>query len=169
MTTYHTLSEPNAVWRVSLHGPDDRPEGEPHGSEAIIMIDDEQTVLVRNVNGRLNTPGGHSEPGETSAETMIREVREEACADVIAYAPIAFARSECLEGERPGFVMVRDMYVARVNLLPWQQPEFEIVERLIVPIADLVGIMSADWPGLDAFSQELVDLAIGGLAGLERE
>lgn len=164
MITYHTLSDASGTWRVSLHGPKDRPEGAPHGSEAIIMIDDDQTVLVRNVNGRLNTPGGHPADGESSVETMIREVREEACAEVTAYAPIAFARSECLQGERRGHVMVRDMYVARVNLLPWQQPEFEIAERLVVPIADLVEIMRADWPGLDAFSQELVDLAIAGLA-----
>ena len=127
------------------------------------MINNTETVLVRNIHGRLNTPGGHPEPGETSEETMIREVREEAVANVVSSQLIAFARSECLQGERAGHVMVRDMYVARVELLPWQQPESEITERLVVPIADLVDIMSADWPGLDAFSQELVDLALASL------
>lgn len=97
---------------------------------------------------------------------MIREVREEACAEVTSWQPIAFARSECLEGERKGHVMVRDMYVARVELMPWVQPEFEIVERLTVPIADLVSIMSSDWQGLDAFSQELVDLALEALTDI---
>ena len=127
------------------------------------MIDDETTVLVRNAIGRLNTPGGHPEAGESSEETMIREVREEACAAVTSWQLIAFARSECLEGERQGHVMVRDMYIARVELLPWVQPEFEIVERLTAPIADLVSIMSSDWQGLDAFSRELVDLAVAAL------
>lgn len=94
---------------------------------------------------------------------MIREVREEACSDVTSWQLIAFARSECLQGERKGHVMVRDMYVARVELLPWQQPEHEIVERLIVPIGDLASIMSADWRGLDDFSAELVALAMASI------
>ena len=163
MTTYHTLTDSSGTWRVSLHSPDAKPEGAPHGSEAICMIDDTQTVLVRNVNGRLNTPGGHPEPGESSVETMIREVKEEAVAEVTSSKLIAYARSECLEGERKGHIMIRDMYIARVNLLPWVQPDLEIEERLIVPLADLVRIMSADWQGLDAFSEELVGLATAAL------
>lgn len=90
---------------------------------------------------------------------MIREVREEICAEVTSWQFIAFARSECLQGERKGHIMVRDMYVARVELLPWQQPAFEIVERIDVPLDDLVSTMSADWQGLDDFSAELVSLA----------
>ena len=166
MTIYHTLTDSSGTWRVSLHAPDARPEGAAHGSEAICMIDDADTVLVKNTMGRLNTPGGHPEPGESSEATMIREVREEACAEVTSWQLIAFARSECMEGERKGHVMVRDMYVARVELLPWVVPEFEIVERRIVPIVDLVSIMSADWRGLDAFSAELVALALESLADI---
>ena len=166
MPTFHTLTDASGTWKVSLHPPDDRPEGAPHGSEAICMVDDESTVLVRNTAGRLNTPGGHPEPGESSEETMIREVREEAGAEVTSWQLIAFARSECLEGERKEHVMVRDMYVARVQLLPWQQPPTEIVERTIVPLHQLVATMSADWQGLDAFSQELVNLATEALSDL---
>lgn len=163
MTKYYTLTDSSGTWRVSLHAPDEKPEGAPHGSEAICMVDDENTVLVRNTTGRLNTPGGHPENGESSEETMIREVREEACAAVTSWQLIAYARSECLEGERKGHVMVRDMYVARVEPLPWVQPEFEIVERLTVPVDTLVATMSNDWQGLDEFSQNLVDLAVEGL------
>lgn len=159
MTTYHTLTDSSGTWRVSLHAPGDKPEGAPHGSEAICMVDDKTTVLVRNTTGRLNTPGGHPEPGESSEETMIREVREEAVAEVTSWTLIAFARSECLEGERKGHIMVRDMYVARVELLPWVQPDSEIVERMTVPIDQLVPTMSADWQGLDEFSETLVSLA----------
>lgn len=97
---------------------------------------------------------------------MIREVREEAVAEVTSWQPIAFARSECLAGERVGYVMVRDMYIARVILLPWVQPDSEIVERQVVPLADLGSIMSADWPGLDDFSNELVGLATAALVKL---
>lgn len=159
MTTYHILTDASGSWKVSLHPPDERPDGAPHGSEAICMIDDVQTVLVKDTSGRLNTPGGHPEADESSEATMIREVREEACAEVTSWQLIAYARSECLEGDRQGHVMVRDMYIARVNILPWQQPEHEIVERRIVPLNELVAIMSVDWPGLDEFSAELVALA----------
>lgn len=159
MTTYHTLTDASGTWKVSLHAPGDRPEGAPHGSEAICMVDDAQTVIVKNTSGRLNTPGGHPEPGESSEQTMIREVGEEAVANVTVWQLIAYARSECLAGERVGHVMVRDMYIARVELLPWVQPNFEIVERLVVPLADLTSIMRADWAGLDDFSDELVALA----------
>lgn len=166
MTTHHTLTDSSGTWRVSLHPPDDLPEGAPHGSEAICMIDDTSTVVVRNTAGRLNTPGGHPEAGESSEETMIREVREEAVAVVTSWTLIAYARSECMEGERKGHVMVRDMYVARVELLPWVQPDFEIVERMTVPIDQLVSTMSADWQGLDEFSEELVALAREALPDL---
>lgn len=166
MTQFHTLTDSTGTWRVSLHAPDDRPEGAPHGSEAICMINDDTTVLVRNSVGRLNTPGGHPEAGESSEDTMIREVREEAVAEVTSWTLIAYARSECLEGDRKGHVMVRDMYVARVELLPWVKPDFEIVERITVPIDQLVSVMSDDWQGLDDFSHQLVGLAREALADI---
>ena len=157
------LTDESGRWQVSLHPPDDRPLGSAHGSEAIIMIDHARTVLVRGTSGRLNTPGGHPEVGESSEQTMKREVREEACAEVEAAALIGFARSEKLDGNNAGFVMVRDMYVARVRLLPWVQPPSEIAERLIVPLANVPELMRADWPGLDAFSADLVRIATEAL------
>lgn len=127
------------------------------------MVNAHETVVVRNVNGRLSTPGGHPEDGETSEQTMIREVKEEACANVTSCRLIAFARSEKLDGDNVGYVMVRDMYVARVDLLPWQQPEEEITERMIVPVADLVATLDESWPGIRSFSQELLALALAVL------
>lgn len=163
---YHTLTNDSGSWRVSLHDLDNRPAGEPGGSEAIIMIDDNQTVLVRGNSGRLNTPGAMPEPSESSEETMIRGVRQQALAEVTSWVPIAFALSEKMDGDAIGRAMVRDMYVARVELLPWSQPSEEIVERIVVPIDDLATIMNADWPGLEEFSAELIALAKAGLADI---
>lgn len=157
MTTYH-LRDASGTWAVTLHSPDARPTGEDHGSEAICMINDTTTVLVRTAGGRLNTPAGHAEPGESSEETMIREVLEEAQADVTAYRLIGYARSEAIEGPEKGKVLVRDMYVARVALREWAGPNDEIVERLVIPLDDLVLVMGADWPGLDAFTLRLMTL-----------
>jgi 8-oxo-dGTP pyrophosphatase MutT (NUDIX family) len=166
MTTYHRLTDASGTWKVSLQPPDERPEGANQGSEAICMLDDIETVLVRSTSGRLNTPGGRAEEGESSDETMIREVREEACAEVTSWQLLGYARSECLEGERPGHVMVRDMYIARVQLMPWHCTDEETMERLIVPLDDLPPIMAVDWPGLDDFSAELVALAKVALADI---
>lgn len=166
MTTYHRLTDASGTWKVSLHPPDDRPAGANHGSEAICMLNDIETVLIRSTAGRLNTPGGRPEVGETSEDTMIREVREEACAEVTSWQLLAYARSECLEGEYPGHVMVRDMYLARVQLLPWEGADDDTAERLIVPLDDLDQIMAADWPGLDSFSEELVALAREAIADI---
>lgn len=159
MTTYHRLTDSSGTWKVSLHPPDDRPHGANQGSEAICMLDDIETVLVRSTSGRLNTPGGHPKDGESSEDTMIREVREEACAQVTSWQLLGYARSECLEGDRAGHVMVRDMYVARVVLQPWVQPGEEVLERLIVPLDELPQLMAVDWPGLDDYSGELLALA----------
>ncbi len=159
MPDSYQLIDASGTWKISLHPPGERPDGANHGSEAVCMVNDIETVIVRDTSGRLNTPGGHPEEGETSEETMIREVREEACAEVTSWQLLCHARSECLKGERQGHVMVRDMYLARVVLLPWGGGTEEIVERLVVPLSDLPGLMSADWPGLDDYSAELLALA----------
>ena len=166
MTTYHRLTDASGTWKVSLHPPDERPEGASHGSEAVCMLNDTETVLVRSTSGRLNTPGGRGEDGESSEETMIREVREEACAEVTSWQLLGYARSECLEGDRPGHVMVRDMYLAHVQLRPWECVTDETMERLIVQLDDLPQLMAVDLPGMDDFSAELVALANRALEDL---
>lgn len=166
MTTYHTLTNAKGSWRVSLHAPDNRPHGPSNGAEAICMIDDATTVVIRQASGGLNTPGGPPVDGESGENTMIREVLEQACCEVLSWQLMAFARSECVNGPETGAITVRDMYLARVELLPWVQPETRAIERILVLLDQLVETMSADWVGLDAFSQELVALATEALPDL---
>lgn len=49
------------------------------GASAVIVDARGHVLLVRHTYGRLNwdLPGGHTEPGETAAQTAQREVREE--------------------------------------------------------------------------------------------
>ena len=159
MTAYYTLADANGSMRVSLHAPEGRPAGMPGGAEALCVLRDERVVLVQPHDGRLNTPGGMPQEGEGSATSMIRAVRDQAGAEVTSWQLIAFARSEILEGDRAGQVLVRDMYLARVELLPWEPRDARIAGRQMVHLNDLASIMSADWPGLDHFSAELVALA----------
>ena len=54
------------------------------GCSAAIFDDERQKVLLtrRSDNGLWCLPGGHMEPGESPAETCIREVKEETGLDV---------------------------------------------------------------------------------------
>jgi 8-oxo-dGTP diphosphatase len=58
----------------SVHWP-----GRLVGAAAVVFDDNGRILLVRHTYGRLNweLPGGASEPGETFAETALRELREE--------------------------------------------------------------------------------------------
>ncbi|MCO5216886.1 MAG: hypothetical protein M9953_08040 [Thermomicrobiales bacterium] len=164
-TTYYTLTSGSGSWKVSLHSPDDRPTGEFGGAEAIIMIDDVTTVLVREDSGRLNTPGAHPHDGETIEDAMHRAVREKACAEVVSSALIAYTRTERLDGPNAGKIMIGSMSVARATMLPWEASA-GVIKRVEVPLDDLVTIMSADWAGLDDFSVELVARAKRSLSVL---
>jgi 8-oxo-dGTP diphosphatase len=49
------------------------------GASAVIVDERGRVLLVKHTYGRLNweLPGGHTDPGESAAETAQREVREE--------------------------------------------------------------------------------------------
>lgn len=59
---------------ASVHWP-----GRLVGAAAVVFDERGRVLLVRHTYGRLNweLPGGASEPGETFAETALRELREE--------------------------------------------------------------------------------------------
>jgi ADP-ribose pyrophosphatase YjhB (NUDIX family) len=80
-------------------------------------------------------PGGRPEPGEDWADTLRREVREEACATVTDARLLGFSRGECVRGTPAGLVLVRAWWRAEVRPDAWQ-PQFEIARRRLVPIAE---------------------------------
>jgi hypothetical protein len=58
------------------------------------------------------------------------------CAHVREARLLGFTRSTCVGGSELGLVLVRSIWRAEVDLLPWD-PRFEIPWRRVVPIADL--------------------------------
>jgi 8-oxo-dGTP diphosphatase len=68
------------------------------GVAAVVPDDAGRVLLVRHTYGRLNweLPGGASEPGETFAETALRELREETglAAQVERLAGIYYRRED---------------------------------------------------------------------------
>ncbi len=63
---------------------------------------------------------------------------EEACAVVLDAKLLGFSRARCLSGPENGFVLVRSIWRATVELLEWK-PDFEIGFRKVLRRQDLLG------------------------------
>lgn len=123
-------------WRMAWHPRGDAPPGQPHGANAFCVTADDQVVLISPDGSRWGWPGGRPEPDESWADTLRRELLEEACATVTEARLLGFVRSRCVAGHEEGLVLVRSIWRAQVRLLPWQ-PEHEIPFRRLVPVHDL--------------------------------
>lgn len=118
-------------WRVRWHGPHDPPAGTPHGAAAVCVTGD-RIVLVSSDGRRWSLPGGRPHQDEGWAETLRRELREEACAQVTGCRLLGFTRGVCVRGPQQGLVLVRSLWRAAVRLEGWE-PRFEMIHRRVVP------------------------------------
>lgn len=136
------------TWIVSWHPPPEIPDGTPHGAAGICVTPCGEIVLITpNIDqARWDLPAGRPEGDETLEETLRREVREEACAEVTATRLLGHARSVCITGPQTGKVLVRSIWRAEVTLESWA-PEYEIVARWCVAPAEVRGLLAATWTG----------------------
>src|SRR5258708_28413962 len=98
---------------------------------------DDRDVLISKDGERWGWPGGRPEGDESWEQTLRREILEETCSIVRDARLLGFCRSVCLTGPEEGRVLVRSLWRAEVELMPWE-PLFEIVHRLAVPVTDLL-------------------------------
>jgi ADP-ribose pyrophosphatase YjhB (NUDIX family) len=89
-------------------------------------------VLVSSDGERWGLPGGRPEGNERWLDTMRRETREEACAEVTGCRLLGFSRGVCVRGPEEGLALVRSLWRAEVRLERWD-PRFEIAHRCLVP------------------------------------
>ena len=54
--------------------------------------------------------------GTSRGETLRREVREEACVEVTDAKLLGFHRGECIRGHEKGLVLVRSLWLAKVQV-----------------------------------------------------
>ncbi|MBM7786616.1 NUDIX hydrolase [Tenggerimyces flavus] len=125
------------VWVVAWHPPPSPPDGQPHGAEGLCVTAHGEIVVVSRDGERWEFPAGRPEGAENWEETLRREVREEACANVVRTRLLGFTRGVCASGPDEGLVLVRSMWRADVKLAPWE-PRFEISQRRLVPAERLV-------------------------------
>src|SRR6516164_3208049 len=112
-------------WLTAWHPGVEPPPGTPHGANGLCITADECIVLISNDARRWGWPGGRPECDESWEQTLRREILEEACCIVREARLLGFCRSVCLAGQEKGLVLVRSIWRAEVDLMPWE-PRFEI-------------------------------------------
>ena len=90
-------------------------------------------------------------------DTLRREVREEACCKIETADLLGFTVSTCLQGPERDVVLVRAHWAARVVAMPWR-PAHEIVERVEVPMADVISTLTIE-PGLEPAYRVILEQA----------
>jgi 8-oxo-dGTP diphosphatase len=126
---------------------DDRPEV----AVGAIVVDDDRLLMIRRGHGPAagtwSVPGGRIERGETAAEAVVRELKEETGMDGLCGGLIGWI--ELIEPTH--HVVVLDF---RVDLLLDDQPQADsdAVEATWVPRAEVAGRNLA--PGLARFLAE---------------
>jgi ADP-ribose pyrophosphatase YjhB (NUDIX family) len=125
-------------WRSVWHRAGPAPDGQPHGSTGLCMTPEGEVVLIKQQRGgKWDWPGGRPEGDETWEETLRREMLEETCCRVTAARLLGFSRGACVSGPEAGLVLVRSIWRAEVEVLPWQA-DFEVAERGFFSPADLL-------------------------------
>ncbi len=120
-------------WIVTWHAPTNPPSGTPHGAAGLCITSDGGIVLISADGTNWDFPAGRPEDGETWEDTLRREMREEACAEIVEARLLGFARSQCMAGHEKGKILVRSFWRAEVTLSEWK-PEWEITHRHVVPV-----------------------------------
>jgi ADP-ribose pyrophosphatase YjhB (NUDIX family) len=124
-------------WLTAWHSPIAVPAGRAHGANGLCVTSGDGVVLISNDGQRWGWPGGRPESDESWEQTLRRETLEETCAVVSGARLLGFCRSVCLTGAEKGRVLVRSIWRAEVELLPWE-PRFEIAYRRVVPATELL-------------------------------
>jgi ADP-ribose pyrophosphatase YjhB (NUDIX family) len=129
------------------------PSGRVGQCLGLCFTDDGRVVLIEQ-GGYWSLPGGTVEPGEALAETLAREVREEACATVLASKYLASQLVSATTDPAGRHYQAR--WWARVRLERWDA-RFETTARRLVDPAELVSEISWTQTGI---LQRLLVLAL---------
>ena len=100
-------------------------------ASGVCFTSDGEIVLVAGAKRAWSLPGGHTEWGETLEETLAREVREEACAEICRC--VYLGAQQVHDPQNPDGLTryYQARFWARVRLEPFA-PQFERLYRVCV-------------------------------------
>lgn len=125
------VSSNGGDWIISWQPPLDPPKGKAHGASAVCLTSDGSLVLISEDPRGWGLPGGRPEDGESWEDTLVREMREEACARVVNSRLLGFGKAVCIAGPEKDLVLVRSQWLAEVELEEWT-PLHEVHHRQVV-------------------------------------
>jgi len=146
-------------WSITWHAPTMVPAGKAHGANAFCVTADGGVVLISRDGKRWGWPGGRPEGDESWEQTLRREILEETCAIVSEARLLGFTRGVCLAGPEEGLALVRSVWRAEVELMPWE-PRFEIPHRRVVPAAELLSYLWIEEGFEPIYHRALVEAAL---------
>lgn len=140
-TSIETFDSEGRRWTATWLEPPFRPQA-PDCNQAygICFTRAGVIVLVKLDGDYWNLPGGGVEPAETLEDTLRREVREEACAEVVECEYIGCQRVDDPDHPDGPQRYYQARFWARVGLLPWQE-HFEARERRLVKRGDFLATL----------------------------
>ncbi len=115
-----------------------------------------QIVLVAGADDQWHLPGGKPEGDETIEQTLVREVREEACAVVLQTAYLGAQQVDDPHSPAGLHRYYQTRFWARVQLDPFI-PHFETTRRLLIPSSALLATLN--WK-TKKIAQAMLDAAL---------
>lgn len=112
-------------------------------ASGVCFCEDGRVVLVRKDYDTWTLVGGHLEAGESAYEAFIREVEEEACAEVIELRYLGSQEVHDPADPENKQIYYQTRFWARVNLKEFD-PRFEIVERKCFDVSELGSVLNWD-------------------------
>jgi 8-oxo-dGTP pyrophosphatase MutT (NUDIX family) len=146
-------------WLNTWHPAGPPPDGVPHGSTGLCVTPEGLVVLINQRGERWEWPGGRPEGDETWEETLRREMLEETCCRVTSARLLGYSRGACVSGPETGLVLVRSIWLADVEVLPWD-PQFEVAERGFFAQAELTSTFWMDGGWEPIFYRALVEAGL---------
>lgn len=138
------------------------PRDQTSQASAVCFIGDGAAVVLVGSQTAWGLPGGHPEKGEALEDALVREVAEEACAEVVSASYLGSVRVTGPLGRDSAEVSYQARYAAIVHLLPFIPSPEAPARKLVAPSEFLATLAWGD----SELARALLHSAASARAGL---